>query len=197
MEYEELQTLWKTYDQKLDRLEKLNKKLIIETCSKKSQKRINWLQYRNYYGLIMLPVILIVALHPQFKASNVDTKFIIGVILLLGLIVHSTWHFITGINQLRKVNLINDNVIESITKINNYKRIVIRDFKSLFITMPVALAGVLLIGWKGFHFDQNLILFIIGLILFTLLWGKRQLKGLTKRIDKLLTDIQELEEYKE
>ncbi|HBL76200.1 MAG: hypothetical protein A2W90_10090 [Bacteroidetes bacterium GWF2_42_66] len=197
MEYEELQILWKTYDQKLDRLEKLNKKLILETCSKKSQKRINWLQYRNYYGLIMLPVILIVAMHPQFKASNVDTKFIIGAMLWLGLIVHSTWHFITMISQLRKVDLINDNVIESATKINDYKRMVIRGSKSLFITMPVALAGVLLIGWKGFHFDQNLMLFIIGLILVSFILRKRQLKGLTKRIDKLLTDIQELEEYKE
>ena len=197
MEYEELQTLWKTYDQKLDRLEKLNKKLILETYSKKSQRRINWLQYRNYYGLIMMPVVIIVALHPQFKASNVDTKFIIGAVLLLGLIGYSTWYFITGINQLKKVDLINDTVIESATKINGYKRMVISNYKSIFITMPVALAGVLLIGWKGFHFDQNLILFIIGLFLFTLLWGKRQLRELSKRIDKLLIDIQELKEYQD
>jgi len=197
MEYEELQTLWKTYDQKLDRLEKLNKKLVLEAYSKKSQRRINWLQYRNYYGLIMVPVVIIVSLHPQFKASNVDTKFIIGAMLLLGLIVHSTWHSITGIIQLKKVNLINDNVIESATKINSFKKILIRGYKSLFITMPVGCAGVLLIGWKGFHFDQNLILFIIGLILFTLLWGKRQLRELSKKIDKLLIDIQELKEYQD
>lgn len=197
MEYEELQNLWKTYDQKLDRLEKLNKKLILETYSKKSQRRINWFQYRNFYSLIMMPVVIIVALHPQFKDSNVDTEFIIGAVLLLGLIVHSTWHFITGIKQLKKVNLINDNVIESATKINDYKRIVIRGYKSLFITMPVACAGVLLIGWKGFHFDQNLILLIIGITLFAFIFGKQQLKERTKRIDKLLIDIQELKEYQD
>ena len=197
MEYEELQTLWKTYDQKLDRLEKLNKKLILETYSKKSQRRINWLQYRNHYGLIMGPVILIVALHPLFKASNVDTKFIMGALLLLGFIGYSTWYFITAINHLRKVNLINDNVIESATKINDYKRMVIRGSKSNFITIPVVSAGVLLIGWKGFHFDLNLFLFTIGLFLFTFLWGKRQLNKLKEKIDKLLTEIQELKEYQE
>lgn len=197
MEYEELQILWKTYDQKLDRLEKLNRKLVFETCSKKSQRRINWLQYRNYYGLIMLPVVIIVSMHPLFKASNVDIKFITGAILLLGFVGYSTWYFINGISHLKKVNLINDTVIESITKINDYKTIVIRGYKSLLFTTPVMLAAILLIGWKGFHFDLNFILFNIGLFLFTFLWGKRQLNKLTERIDKLLTDIRELEEYKD
>ena len=57
MEYAELEKLWKTYDSKLNRLERLNKRLIIESLAKKQQKKINWLQFRNYYGLIIVPIV--------------------------------------------------------------------------------------------------------------------------------------------
>jgi uncharacterized membrane protein len=70
-------------------------------------------------------------------------------------------------------------------------------FKLLFITLPVTLAGVILIGWDGFRFDQNFYLFTAGISLFIVWWAHKQLQRLKKRIDKLVKDINELKEYKE
>lgn len=198
MEYSELEKLWIQYDSKLNHLESLNKKLILETLSKKPQKKINWLQFRNYYGLIIAPAILIVALHPQFKSDSLnDTKFVIGAALLLTIIGYITWHFITLIKKIKKIDLINDTVVQSANNLNKYKLLVISRFKSTFITFPVTMVGVLLIGWEGFNFDRNLYLFIVGIFLFAVLWGKNQLRVFNKKLDKLVNDINELKEYKE
>ena len=197
MEYNELEKLWIQYDSKLNHLETLNKKLILETLSKKSYKKINWLRFRNYLWIFMAPVVVIVALHPQLKSNRLDEpKFIIGVILLLLVIGYSIWYFIALINKLKRIDLIKDTVIESATRINEYKQMVVSRFKAAFITMPVTLAGVLLIGWEGFNFAYNLYLLIIGLFLFAVLWGKRQLQVFKRKMDKLVSDIDELKEYK-
>ncbi|WP_346858589.1 hypothetical protein [uncultured Draconibacterium sp.] len=198
MEYAELEQLWKTYDSKLNHLERLNKRLMVETLSRKPQKRINWLQYKNYYGLIMAPIILIFALHPQIQAGSLDdAKFVAGIVLLLVLIGYNTWHFITMINKLKKVDLINDSVIKSADRLNDYKSRFIARFKSVYVSMPVTLAGVLLIAWEDLHFGQNLYILIIFLSLFTVIWGNKQLQVFKKRMNKLVHDINELNEYKE
>ncbi len=198
MEYSELEKLWKTYDSKLNRLEKLNKKLILETLSKKPQKKLNWQKYRNYYGLIVGPVVLTVALHPMFKPTSLsDAKFLAGAMLLLLTIAFSTWFSVTAINKLKKVDLINDTVLESATRINEYKEMYVSRSNWIYITFPTTLAGVLLIGWDSLHFDKNLFLFIAALSLISVFLGKTQLQRFKKRMDKLVCDIDELKEYKE
>lgn len=198
MEYSELEKLWIQYDSKLNHLETLNKRLILETLSRKLQKKINWLQFRNYYGPILIPVFLVVALYPQFNPDSMnDPKIVAGSLLLLASLGFSTWYSITLINKIKKVDLINDTVIKSATQINDYKRMEVSRFKLLFITLPVTLAGVILIGWDGFRFDQNFYLFTAGISLFIVWWAHKQLQRLKKRIDKLVKDINELKEYKE
>ncbi len=198
MEYNDLEKLWLQYDNKLNRLEELNKKIIFETLSKKPQKKISWLQFRNYLWIVMGPLILIVALHPQFKPDSLhDAKFVTGTVFLLFVVAYSTWFFISLINKLKKIDLTNNTVIESAKRINDYKQIVVSRFKATFITMPVTWIGVLLIGWNGLTFDKNLYLLIIGTFLFAFLWGKKQLQEFKRKMDKLGQDIDELKMYKE
>jgi len=198
MEYAELEKLWKTYDSKLNRLERLNKRLIIESLAKKQQKKINWLQFRNYYGLIIVPIALIIALHPQIKKGSIDDiKFVTGVMLLLAAIGYNTWHTISLIKTLKKVDLIKDTVIKSASKLNEYKKVVVSRFKTVYISMPITLAAVILIGWKDLQFGQNFYLLTLGLILFIVIKGNQQLQVFKKRMDKMINDINELKEYKE
>ena len=198
MEYNELEKLWQQYDSKLNHLEKLNKKLIVETLSKKHQKKINWLQYRNYYGIIIGPVVLIFSLYPQFNTDSMnDPKFVTGVALLSLILGYLIWHSITLISKLKKVDLLNSTVIESASRMNEYKKLMLLRAKSVFLTFPVTLAGVVLIGWEGFHFDRNFYLLIVGLTLVTVLLVKSRLQQFKKKIDILVNDINELKEYKE
>ena len=83
MEIEELKTIWKKYDSKLDNLEKLNKRLILDNLSKKPQKKLNGMKYRSFLSIFLIPVVLILGLHDIFRVENIDLKFIIGCVLTL------------------------------------------------------------------------------------------------------------------
>ena len=196
MDYIELENLWKQYDTKLDNLEKLNKKLMVETLARKPQKRLNRFMFNNYYGLIMTPVILLVALHDFFFTNNIDTLFIIGCCLILGVIFYNVRYYIMAISILKKVNIINDTVVESATKISKFKMLYISVMKSPYIAGPILLAGILFIGWDHFKFDTGTIIFIIILLTFMFITGKIKTKRYQQKIDKLLIDINELKEYK-
>ena len=50
MEYEELKLMWEKYDNKLDYLEKLNKKLIRETLFKRPRRKLNWHRFQSIFG---------------------------------------------------------------------------------------------------------------------------------------------------
>ena len=196
MEYEELQSLWRAYDQKLDKLEKLNKKLIAEALIKKPQKRINRLVFQNIYGMLVGPLVLIVVLHPYFKAENIDIRFIIGCVLVLFSIGNLCFIYYKGYKALQKIDLQNDSVINSVEKVSNFKNITYGKMYYIYFVSLALAAGILLIVWKGIHFDQRTITFIIGLTIFMIYWTFRKSKIHIKKIENLKKDIMELEEYK-
>lgn len=197
MEYEELKTLWEKYDSKLDNLEKLNKKLITETLIKKPQRKLNWFKFQSLYGLIATPIILIVALHESFIIENIDLLFIIGSVLILASVIYICYIQYKFYLSLKSIDLQNDSVIVAAEKVNSFKKIVNNRQKSFPITLSVIFSGVLLLGWKSFHFDSQSILFMAGVLLFTFLFGYKQMNIYNKRVDNLKRDILDLEKYKE
>ncbi|MCE5224935.1 MAG: hypothetical protein LLG05_03655 [Porphyromonadaceae bacterium] len=88
MEIEELKLMWKQYDERLDKLEMLNKKVIQETLLKKSYKKINWQKFKSSYSLIATPIILLIALHPNFKMENINWIFITGCIMVISVLIY-------------------------------------------------------------------------------------------------------------
>ncbi|RKD90602.1 hypothetical protein [Mangrovibacterium diazotrophicum] len=197
MEYKELEQLWRKYDNKLDTLESLNKKLILETLAQKSQKKIDWLQYRNYYGLVIGPIVLAFVFHEQFRPENFDLTVLLGTLLWIVFFVYSSWFFISAIRKLKSIDIVNDTVLGSTAKLNDYKKMFVRSYQLNFLWSPVALAGTLLIGWNMFHFDFKTILFIVLLAVFMLLLSRRNLMAFLKKSDRILEDIEDLGEYKE
>ena len=121
MEIEELKTIWQKYDSKLDNLEKLNKKLIMDTLSKKPQKKLNWMKYRSFFSLFLVPVILILLLHDNFRIENIDAKFIIGCLLILIFIVVVSYLKFKCFTALKGVDLSTDSIIESVRKVTEFK----------------------------------------------------------------------------
>ncbi len=196
MEYEELNSLWKEYDQKLDNLEKLNKKMITETLIKKPQKRINRMVFQNIYGLLMVPIVLTMVLYPYFKIENIDVRFIIGCILTLFAISNLSYIYFRGYKALQKINLQYDSVIESIKKVNDYKNIVYGKMYFIYFISLTLAAGIVMIVWKGLHFNNSTILAITGLLIFMIFWTYKKSKMQVNKIDALKKDILELEEYK-
>ncbi len=196
MEYKELEILWKQYDEKLNNLEKINRKLLKATLLQKPQKRLNWLEFKTLYSLIA-PLILLIALHPNFKTENIDWKFIIGCALAIAVIVYLTIENIRIYSTLKKMNLNIDTVIQTLEKIIRLKKIATNFQKNVFVYYPAIFAGCTLIGWNSFIFSTNTIVFLsilFALTYYANIWGVGRYK---ERINRLEKDIIELKEYAE
>jgi len=197
MEYKELELLWKQYDEKLDNLEKINKKLLKETLLQKPQKKLNRLEFGSLYSSIALPIILIIALHPNFRVENLDWQFVLGCILSFAVVLYLCIANVSSYLALKKIDLSSDSVIQSLGKVTKLKKISNNFRKYVFLYYPAIFLGCILIGWHSFVFNTNTIVFLSVLFAVTYylnIWGTGNQK---KRIDKLEKDIVELKEYTE
>jgi hypothetical protein len=160
MEYKELEILWKQFDEKLDKLEKINKKLLKNTLLQKPQRKLNWLEFRSLYGVIATPIILLVALHPNFKAENIDWILILGCIITFTVVLYLCIMILRSYLIVKKIDLYADSVIKSLNEITKLKEISNTLQKSVFIHYPVLGVGVIMIGWNSFVFSTNTIVFL-------------------------------------
>jgi uncharacterized membrane protein YbjE (DUF340 family) len=197
MEIEELKKIWNQYDRKLNNLEKLNKKLVMETLLKKPQGKLNRLKFRSIYGILVGPMVLVIALHPLFKIENIDLEFIVGSILSLAVLVYLGYINLMGFRTLKGINLGEDPVIESAHKVNEYKSIMNSSKKYYLIFCMALFAGILLIGWKGFTFNTKTILYMVAIFAFTLVWGIKKMKIQQQKLEVLEKEILDLKEYEE
>lgn len=195
MEYEELEQLWKKYDSKLDNLEKMNKKLIKETLLKKPTRKINWHKFNSLYGLIMMPIILIAALHPNFTRENLNWKLITGGILILSVVIYLGYINLKSYLILKKIELSKDSVVDSANRVIEFKKMFNTTWKHAFFYYPLIYLGVLLIAWNSFTFTSKSITFLVGLFIITYLINIFVPKTYTNRITRLEKDIMNLKEY--
>ena len=195
MEIEDLKTIWEKYDNKLDNLEKLNKKLVMEIISKKPQRKLNWLKFKSMYGLIMPPIILVLVFGPRFRSENIDLNLIIGSFLILTVMVYLGYISVKSVLALRGVDLSEDSVIESARKVNNYLTILNVRHKYSLVTYPLLFLGTLLVIWNGIHFDTKTTLEMIGLFVLIIYVSNKQFKVYRVGIERLENEILELEEY--
>lgn len=195
MEIEELKTIWQQYDNRLDHLEKLNKKLIMETLSKKPQKKLNWMKYRSAYSMFIVPFALAMSLSPNFRVDNVDLKFLIGCVLTFASVVYLTWINLKNYNALNNINLGSDSIVDSVRKISDFRRLVIRTKECILFVNPILLAGIMFIGWNTITFNAKTILFYAGLFLLILIVTIIQFKRYKEKIDKIEKEILDINEY--
>jgi hypothetical protein len=195
MDLEELKSLWQQYDHKLNSLEKLNKKLVMESLSKKPQSKLDWMRNKTLLGVILTPILLIVVFYPYLKIENIDWKFILGWILTLTTVIYVAYSSFKSFMILKEINVGGDPIVESVKKVNAYKAIIIRRQKFVWITYPALFAGVLLIAWRGFRFDPKTIFFMVGLFVMVLALGIKQLWIHHKKIDDLEKEITDLKDY--
>ena len=167
----------------------------METLSKKPQRKLGWMQFRSLYALIIPPAFLLLALQSQFKMENVDLRFVIGCFLTLAVILFLGYLSFKSYVELKGIDLTNDSIIDSARKVNKYNDILNIRHKYTFITYPLLFAGMILIIWKGLHFNMNTILFMIGLFVFSIVLGNRQYKALKEKIERLENEILDLKEY--
>jgi hypothetical protein len=192
MEYEELKSLWGQYDSKLDNLERLNKKLILESLSKKPQRKLNVLKFKSIQSIIIYPILLLIILYLNFR---VDLKFIIGSVLSISILAYLIYINLKTLSVLKAIDLGKDSIVESARKLNVVKHVYSSRYKNAQISMPVLYAGIVLIAWNSFNFNAITIGLIIGLFIALFIYNPKGSKIHKNMIEKLDNEISELNEY--
>ena len=198
MEYKELEKLWKQYDERLNNLEEINRKLLKETLLRKPQNMLNWLKYSNIYGLIVCPIVLSIVFYPIFKAENTGWQFILGCILMMIVLLYLYVGRIKIYLITKKMDLSSDSVTQSLNNAIKLKRIAsgwVRKF--VFIYYPIMFFSVIFICWNGITFDAKTIVFLSVLFVGIFCWGILKMGLYKENLGKLEKDIMELREYTE
>ena len=195
MEYEELKSMWEKYDRKLDNLEDLNKKLLMETLSKKPRRKLFLLKYKNIFSIVIYTIILTVLLYPNFKHENIDWKFILGCVFTISVLVYLIYFNFKTYMTFNDLDLGKDSAIESARKSNKIKSVFKTRYRNALITLPLLYWGIVLIAWNSITFNTLTTVLIIGLFILLFLYNLKG-SGIHKNMnDKFEKEILELKEY--
>ncbi|NLM68091.1 MAG: hypothetical protein GX180_13105 [Enterococcus sp.] len=195
MEYEELKSMWEKYDKKLDNLEGLNKKILVETLSKKPRRKLFFLKYKSIYSIIIYPIILTVLLYSNFKHENIDWKLILGCVFTITVLVYAIYINLKTFLAFNNLDLGKDSVIESARKSNKIKSVFKTRYRNALITLPLLYWGIVLIAWNSITFNTLTTIFIFGLFILLFLYNLKGPAIHKKMIDKFEKEILELKEY--
>jgi hypothetical protein len=195
MELEELKSIWAKYDSKLDNLEKMNKKLIRETLLKRPRRKLNWYKFQSLYGLIAVPIILIVAMLSNFKEENLNLLFLCGCVLTFGVIIYLSYLQLKGYFILKKIDFETDPIMVSAAKIAEFKTLFNTRWKHAVYYYPIIFLGTIFLAWNRFRFDSKTIIFIVLLFIITYAINIKGPKLYRDRVQRLENDLKDLKEY--
>jgi hypothetical protein len=195
MEIDELKKIWQQYDLKLNNLEKINKKLILETLSKKPKKKLSWIQGKIIYAIIVTPLVFIIVIPKFFTIGNIDWQMIVGGILSISVLIILMYFYFKGFIALIGIKVNQDSIVESVRKVIQYKSIINTRQKYLWISYPILLAGIILIERKTLNFDTEGLLFMTAILIFIFAIGYVRFRYQQNEIKDLEKDMTELQDY--
>ena len=195
MEYEELKSMWEKYDDKLDNLEKLNKKLLIETLQKKPRRKLFLLKYKSIFSIILYPIALTVLLYNHFRFENIDWVFVIGCIFTISVLSYLVFINLKTFIAFNDLDIGKDSAIETAKKSNKIKSVFNTRYRSALVILPLLYSGIILIVWNSIAFNTLTITFIVALLILLFIYNLKGSVFHKKMIDKFEKDILELNEY--
>lgn len=195
MEIDELKKIWQQYDLILNKLEKINKKLVLKTLSKKPKRKLIWILSKTIYALIITPLVFIIVIPGLFKIGNIDWQMIVGSILSISVLIMFMYFYFKDFIALIGIKVNEDSIVESARKVYQYKSIINRRQKYFWISFPILFAGAVLIYRKTLNFDIEGLLFMTASLVFLSIIVFIKIKYQQKEIKDLEKDIIELKEY--
>lgn len=195
MEIEELKNIWQQYDLKLNNLEKLNKKLIMETISKKPQRKLSWMKIKIIYAIIVTPLVFILVFPKFFTIEKMDWQMIVGGSLSIAVLIILIYFYFKSFKALMGIKVNEDTIVESVRKVCYYKSTINKRQKYLWISYPVLFVGIVLFERKALTFDTKRLLFMTAILVFVFILGLVKFRYQRQKVEKLEKEIKELEEY--
>ena len=195
MEYKELALLWKQYDERLDKLEKINKELLNETLLQKPKKRMRKLEF-NIVVSLFAPLFVFILFRSDFKTESMSWNFITGWILFLLSMLFLCFRNLRFYLIFKKIKLNSDTAIQSLEKITRLKAASNNFRKHFFLFYPVLFSGFLLIIWNKMVFNASaIVLLIISFIAIYCIGAMNVGSHYKETISELEKEIGELKEY--
>ena len=199
MDYNELKNMWENYDQKLDRIEVSNQKILEYLISRKSNRKIQLISLQSLVGIITTPLILGFVLFPIALNNSLKTSTAIGLLIVAVLFLAS---FIVGIiffAQSRSIKPELDSVIKTKEKLLKLQTFGINVHKIRNFAFPLIATSFILIFWNQLNYSVETKIIIFGLVVIAqFFWGKYKFKMyFSDRMKLLQKEMEELSQYKD
>ena len=198
MENNELQALWKKYDEKLDRIEKLNKQIVYRLISRKTAFKINFLKFQSVYSVLLAPFIFCCVLIPIFrKLSSADTVGITGFTVVTAVMAYMFYTSIRFSRLLLKVHLNTDTMLEAKQKMVTVRMFFVGLVKKGYVMYFVMYAGLLaIIHDKIRPNNPGQMVFLATLLIGVPIYSKFFIRFYLKKIyGRIEQELDELKEY--
>jgi len=194
MEITDLQNMWTQHNKDISENTRINKQLLKNILTSKTERKINWIKVKAIFNLILPIILLTTILIPKLRL-RFDSDFIIGG-LLFGIV------FIIGyfwsVQYFLKVSRIDlKNAITSTKKdIIELERYKFKITKLGYMLIPFALIGIFMMLELPFFTKSSLIpisLIIIVMIVSIYITFKFSIFEYFKKINREIVEIEKLE----
>lgn len=198
MEMQELKEIWKNYENKLDKIEQVNRKILESIISKKTERKLFWMKLQSIFGVIGIPfiyimVIILMAFRLEFNTIEV-VGFIVTSIIWIYIVIKS----ITYYKLLHKVKPKLDTIIKTKENVLKLKRFNLKWYKERGIYILLLAVSLILMISKHVDFkNTHKLLLLIAIIAGTYLWRIIAYKiYFNDPMELIENEINEIEELK-
>lgn len=198
MESNDLQTLWQRYDEKLDRIESLNRRIIGRMISRKTGFKLNFLKFQSIYTVLLAPVIFLVVVLPFAQKMQAGPLCIAGLVMVILMLINGMYFGARMFSLLKKIHIDLDSLVVTKQKLLAVRRFFIRGYKNGYWAFYLGSAGLIMMMWPMLVRIKTVKVLIFYAVFFTLvpIWSEFLKKiYLRKLYGKMERELDELREY--
>ncbi len=198
MELQELKEIWKNYDEKLDKIERVNRQILENVISRKTERKLFWMKIQSVLGIVTGPIIMSFAIIPFAIEKEINLLGYIGLAMISVIFIYS---FFKAVNFYRLINLIKpaiNTIIETKENIIKLKRFGMSIQKERVIIYPFMALSLILMISKSIDFkDPQKIIILIIMVVGIFFWGNLKFKlYFQDRMELIDNEINEIDELK-
>lgn len=197
MELQDLKDAWKNYDEKLDKIEQINRQILENVISSKTERKLFWMKIQSVLGILTTPILMVIVIIPFVIEREINFIGYIGVSIISIIFLYS---FFNAVSYYKLISIIKpaiNTILETKENIAGIKRYVLRMQKERNIIYPFMALSLILMISKSIDFkDPQKIAILIIMIVGIFFWGNFKFKiyfhDKIELIDKEINEIEEL-----
>jgi len=194
MEITDLQNMWTQHNKDISENTRINKQLLKNILTSKTERKINWIKVKAIFNLILPIILLTTILIPKLRL-RFDSDFIIGGLLFgIVFIIGYFWsvQYFLKVSRMDLKNAITSTK-KDIIELERYK---FKITKLGYMLIPFALIGIFMMLELPFFTKSSLIpisLIIIVMIVSIYITFKFSIFEYFKKINREIVEIEKLE----